>query len=103
VLGTIGEQAGITVTDEEMQQALIDKARQFPGQEKEVIDFYRKNPEALIELRGPIFESKTIDYIVEQAKVTEKEITREEIEKMLEEEDEDKPAAKKASSKKKED
>ncbi len=101
VLGTIGEQAGITVSDEEMQQALIDKARQFPGQEKEVIDFYRKNPEALIELRGPIFESKTIDYIVEQAKVTEKEVTREEIEKMLEEEDEEKPAAKKKAAGKK--
>ncbi len=88
VLGTIGEQAGITVSDEEMQQALIDKARQFPGQEKEVIDYYRKNPEALIELRGPLFEGKVIEHIVGKAKVAEKEISREEIEKMLEEEDE---------------
>ena len=105
VLGTIGEQAGVKVTDEEMQQALIEKARQFPGQEKEVIDFYRKNPEAMIELRGPIFEAKTIDYITGQAKVTEKEVTREEIEQMLEEDEaektEKKTAKKKAPAKKK--
>ena len=101
VLGTIGEQAGITVSDEEMQQALIDKARQFPGQEKEVIDYYRKNPEALIELRGPLFEGKVIEHIVEKAKVTEKQVSRAEIEKMLEEEDEGtkKPKAKKAARK----
>ncbi len=103
VLGTIGEQAGITVSDEEMQQALIDKARQFPGQEKEVIDYYRKNPDALIELRGPLFEGKVIEHIIGKAKVTEKEISREEIEKMLEEEDDapKKPKAKKKTGAKK--
>ena len=108
VLGAIGEKAGITVTDEELQQALIDRARQFPGQEKEVFEFYKNNPEALVELRGPIFEQKVIDHIIEKAKVTEKEVTREELEKLLEEEDETgakkdggkKKSAKKTSSKK---
>ncbi len=101
VLGAIGEKAGITVTDEELQQALIDRARQFPGQEKEVFEFYKNNPEALVELRGPIFEQKVIDHIIEKAKVTEKEVTREELEKLLEEEDEGTAGGGKTASKKK--
>lgn len=94
VLGAIGEKAGITVSNEELQQAIIEQARRFPGQEKEVFEFYKKNPEALVELRGPIFEQKVIDHIIEKAKVTEKEVTREELEKLLEEE-EDKAGEKK--------
>ncbi len=98
VLGAIGEKAGITVTDEELQQALIDRARQFPGQEKAVFEFYKKNPEALVELRGPIFEQKVIDHIIEKAKVTEKEVTREALEALLEE-DEDETGKKDADGK----
>ena len=88
LLGTVGEQAGITITDEEMQRALIDRARQFPGQERKVIDFYRKNSNALMELRGPIFEQKVVEYIVAQAKVTEKKVTREELAKAVEDDQE---------------
>ena len=84
LLGTVGERAGITITDEEMQRALIERARQFPGQERKVIDYYRKNANALIELRGPIFEQKVVDYIVGQAKVTERKVTREELAKAVE-------------------
>ncbi|HTN97428.1 MAG TPA: trigger factor, partial [Nordella sp.] len=56
VLGTLGEKEGVTVTDDELQRALLDRARQFPGQERKVFDYYRKNANALLELRGPIFE-----------------------------------------------
>ncbi len=79
VLGTIGEQAGIAVTEEELQQALMERVRQFPGQERQVYDFYRKNPNAMMELRGPIFEQKVVDHIVAGAKVSEKSVSREEL------------------------
>lgn len=79
VLGTIGEGAGISVTEEELQQALMERVRQFPGQERQVYDFYRKNPGAMMELRGPIFEQKVVDHIVAGAKVNEKTVSREEL------------------------
>ncbi len=88
VIGRIGEQAGITVTDEELQQALYSKAMQYPGQEQQVLEFYRKTPEALMELRGPIFEAKVLDHLISQAKVEEKEVTPDELKALLEEEDE---------------
>ncbi len=88
VIGRIGERAGVQVSDQEMQQALLEKARQYPGQERQVIEFYQKTPEALIELRGPIFEAKVIDHILGQAKVEEREITREELEKLLADDEE---------------
>ncbi len=87
VLGTIGDKEGIQITDQELQAALISRARQFPGQEKQVFDFYRKNSGALMELRGPIFEQKVVDAIIAKATVTDKSVTREELKKMVEEED----------------
>jgi trigger factor len=88
LLGTIGERAGVTISDEEMQRALIDRARQFPGQERKVIDFYRKSPNALIELRGPVFEQKVVDFILSQAKMTNKKVARDELAKAVEEDQE---------------
>jgi len=87
VLGTIGEKEGVTITDQELQQALISRARQFPGQERQVFDFYRKNSGALLELRGPIFEQKVVDVILGKAKVTDKTVSRDELKKMVEEEE----------------
>ncbi len=89
VLGTMGEKAGVQVNEQELQQALLARARQFPGQEKRVYEHYRKNPGALIELRGPIFEQKVVDLIVSNAKVTEKAVSREELQAMVQDEDED--------------
>jgi trigger factor len=89
VLGTVGEQAGITVSEEEIERALLERARQFPGQEREVYEFYRKTPNAMMELRGPIFEQKVIDHVVAGAKVTDKTVTREELAKALEDLDQD--------------
>ena len=87
-MGTLGEKESVTVNDEELQRALLDRARQFPGQERRVFDYYRKTPNALIELRGPIFEQKVVDHIVSKAKVTEKKVTREELQALVQDEDE---------------
>jgi trigger factor len=86
VLSEIGEKNKISVTDEEVSRALIERARQSPGREKEVWDFYRSNPTALAQLRAPIYEDKVVDFILELASVTEKTISRDELFK--EEEDE---------------
>ena len=90
VLSEIGEKNKITVTDDEVSRALIERARQMPGREKEVWDYYRNNANALAQLRAPIYEDKVVDFILELANVTEKKVTREEL---LKEEDEDKNAA----------
>ncbi|WP_424631151.1 trigger factor [Bradyrhizobium sp. SYSU BS000235] len=89
VLSEIGEKNKISVTDDEVSRALIDRARQSPGREKEVWDFYRNNPQALAQLRAPIYEDKVVDFILELAKVTEKQVTREDLMK----EEDDKTAA----------
>ena len=79
VLSKIGEAAEIAVSDEEVQRALYDQARRFRGQEKQVFDYYRKNPDALQTLRAPIFEEKVVDYILEFAEVTDKKVPKEEL------------------------
>jgi trigger factor len=87
VLAEIGEKNNIRVSDEEVQRALIERARQYPGQERQVWDYYQKNPSALASLRAPIFEEKVVDFIVELADVSEKKVTREEFFKAEEEDD----------------
>jgi trigger factor len=79
VLSEIGEKNKITVTDDEVSRAVIERARQMPGREKEVWDFYRNNANALAQLRAPIYEDKVVDFILELANVTEKKVTREEL------------------------
>jgi trigger factor len=79
VLSKIGEQAEVTVTDEEVQGALYAQARRFRGQEKEFFEYYRNNPDALQTLRAPIFEEKVVDYILELSKVTDKPVSKEEL------------------------
>jgi len=89
VISEIGEKNKITVTDDEVSRAVIERARQMPGREKEVWDYYRNNPNALAQLRAPIYEDKVVDFILELAKVTEKKTTREEL---FKDEDEKAPA-----------
>ena len=79
VLSEIGEKNKITVTDDEINRAVIERARQMPGREKEVWDYYRNNANALAQLRAPIYEDKVVDFILELANVTEKKVTREEL------------------------
>ena len=88
VLAEVGEKAGVKVEDDEVTKALIDRLRAFPGQEQAMWDYYRKNPQALGEIRAPLFEEKVIDHILGQAKVTEKRVTRDELVKMDEEKSE---------------
>jgi trigger factor len=79
VLSEIGEKNKITVTDDEVSRAVIERARQMPGREKEVWDHYRNNANALAQLRAPIYEDKVVDFILELANVTEKKVTREDL------------------------
>jgi trigger factor len=90
VLSEIGEKNKITVTDDEVSRAVIERARSMPGREKEVWDFYRNNANALAQLRAPIFEDKVVDFILELANVTEKKVSKEELYK---DEDAEKSAA----------
>ena len=86
VLSEIGEKNKITVSDDEVGRAVIERARQMPGREKEVWDYYRNNPNALAQLRAPIYEDKVVDFILELANVTEKKVSREDLYKDDEEE-----------------
>jgi len=79
VLSEIGEKNKITVTDDEVSRAVIERARSMPGREKEVWDFYRNNPQALAQLRAPIYEDKVVDFILELANVTEKKVSKDEL------------------------
>ncbi len=79
VLSEIGEKNKITVTDDEVGRAVIERARQVPGREKEVWDYYRNNANALAQLRAPIYEDKVVDFILELADVTEKKVAKEEL------------------------
>ena len=87
VLSEIGEKNKITVSEDEVSRAVIERARQMPGREKEVWDYYRNNANALAQLRAPIYEDKVVDFILELANVTEKKVTREELFKDLDEDE----------------
>jgi trigger factor len=79
VLAEIGHKNNIKVTDEELTKAIVDRARQFPGQEQQIWDLYQKNPAAAESMRAPIFEDKVIDFLLELVSVTEKPVSREEL------------------------
>jgi len=92
VIAEIGEKNNITVTDEELTRAVVERSRQFPGQEQTVFDFYRNNPNAVASLRAPIFEDKVVDFLFELATVTEKKVSAEDLLR-LDDEEEAAPAA----------
>ncbi len=77
VLAQIGETADIKVADDEVTQALVERVRQYPGQEKQVWEFYQKNPQALAEIRAPIFEEKVVDHLLSQVEVVEQPVPKE--------------------------
>ena len=103
LLADVGRNANITVTQDELNQALIREAQRFPGAERRVLDYYRNNPDAAGNLRAPIFEEKVVDYIVELAKPAERKVSPQELLAMTEadeaadsaEPEEKKPAEKK--------
>jgi trigger factor len=89
LLAEIGNRNNITVNNQELMKAIVARAQDFPGQEKQVFDFYRSNEAAMASLRAPLFEDKVIDYILSQSTVTEKEVSPEELEKLLSMEEEE--------------
>lgn len=93
VLAEIGRENKIEVTNQELQQAVISEARRYPGQEKQVFEYYQKNPQALEAVKAPIYEEKVVDFILERVKIDSKEVTIEELTKASEQE-----PAKKAKS-----
>ena len=104
VLAEIGERNNVQVSEDEVTRAVVERARQFPGQEQQVWEFYSKNPQALASLRAPIFEDKVVDHILSLADVTENKVSKEDLFKEDDEQaapaaSEDKPAkAKKAKA-----
>jgi trigger factor len=79
VLAEIGQRNNVQVTDQEMQNVLMQEARRYPGQEKEIFDFYRANPQAAAQLRAPIYEEKVVDLILGRAKVEDEQVSKEDL------------------------
>ncbi|WP_298127496.1 trigger factor [Brevundimonas sp.] len=79
VLAEIGRANNVQVTDQELNQALMAEARNYPGQEREVLEFYRKNPNAAAQMRAPVYEEKVCELIFGQAEVTDAPISKEEL------------------------
>ena len=79
LLAEVGRNNNITVTQEELNQAITREVRRHPGYERQALDFYRQNPEAVASLRAPIFEDKVVDFIVELAKVPDRQVTPQEL------------------------
>ncbi len=79
VLAEIGTKNDVKVSDQELQGAVVDQARQYPGQERQVIEYYQKNPQQMASLRAPIFEEKVVDYLIELAEVKDKIVSKEEL------------------------
>lgn len=84
LLAEVGRKAEVTVTDAEMTQAVLAAARQYPGQERQFFEFVQKNAQMQQQLRAPVFEDKVVDHLVGLAKVTEKEISKEKLQKAVE-------------------
>jgi trigger factor len=92
VLAQVGDKADIKVSDDEVSQALAERVRQYPGQERQVWDYYQKNPQARAEIRAPLFEEKVVDHVLAQVTVVEEPVSKEKL--LGDDEDEaDKPAA----------
>jgi trigger factor len=79
VLAELGRAEEVQVTDQELQAAMMAEARNYPGQERQVFDFYRQNPQAAAQLRAPVYEEKVVELLFGKAKVTEQTVTKEEL------------------------
>ncbi|WP_319544829.1 trigger factor [Ruegeria conchae] len=84
LLAELGQKAEVEVTDAEMTQAIMNQARQYPGQERQFFEFVQQNAQMQQQLRAPIFEDKVVDYIVELAQVADKEVGKDDLQKAVE-------------------
>lgn len=103
LLGEIGRLNNIVVNDDELKRAMYAEARRFPGQERQVLEYFQKNPDASNGLRGPIFEDKVVDFVIEMAKVSDEVVSPEAFRKKVAEAEgeavTEKPAKAKAKAK----
>jgi trigger factor len=83
LLADVGQKANVEVTDAEMTQAILAQARQYPGQERQFFEFVQQNQQMQQQLRAPLFEDKVVDHIVAGAKVTEKEVSKDDLQKAI--------------------
>jgi trigger factor len=89
LLAELGQRAEVEVTDAEMTQAIMNQARQYPGQERQFFEFIQQNAQMQQQLRAPIFEDKVVDYVFELAQVSEKEVSKDDLQKAVEALDEE--------------
>lgn len=103
LLSEVGQKNNVTVGQDEVTRLMAQEARRFPGQEDKVFEFYKNNPQAMAQLRAPLYEDKVVDFILELAELKDKKVSIEDLRKAVEEDDElpeVKPVAKKAATKK---
>jgi trigger factor len=84
LLAEIGQKAEVKVTDAEMTQAIMTQARQYPGQEQQFFEFVQQNAQFRQQLQAPMFEDKVVDYIFENASMTDKTVSKEDLQKAVE-------------------
>ncbi|MBT4999976.1 MAG: trigger factor [Tateyamaria sp.] len=84
LLAEIGQKAEVEITDAEMSQAIMAQARQYPGQEKQFFEFVQKNQQMQQQLRAPLFEDKVVDHIVEKSNVSDKSVSKDDLQKAVE-------------------
>ncbi|MCI5095947.1 MAG: trigger factor [Rhodobacteraceae bacterium] len=89
LLAELGQRAEVEVTDAEMTQAIMNQARQYPGQERQFFEFIQQNAQMQQQLRAPIFEDKVVDYVFELAEVADKEVSKDDLQKAVEALDEE--------------
>ena len=99
LLSEIGSKNDIQVGQDEVTRAISEEARKYPGQEQQVFEYFQKDPNAMAQMKAPLYEEKVVDFILELAKITEKKVSSDEMIAILEAEDDDAPE-KKASKKK---
>ena len=83
-MADIGQKADVKVTDQEMTQAIMNQARQYPGQERQFFEFVQQNEQFRQQLQAPMFEDKVVDHILEQAAVKDKEVSKDDLQKAVE-------------------
>ena len=103
VLSDIGQDNELQVEQNELNQAVLEQARRFPGQEQQVFEYFQKNPQAIDQLRAPIYEDKVVDFVLEMAAIEEKEVSVEELMKDPDEDETEDGAKGKAKKTKKAD
>jgi len=79
VLSEFGRVNKVEVTQDELSRAVVAQARQYPGQEQRIFEIYRNNPDAVAQLRAPIFEDKVVDFLTGQVKIEDKQVSREDL------------------------